>query len=83
MSTRLFIGGDAFEWEERASCASHDREKFFPPHGNAKAAPAKAVCDTCDVQAECLEYALEHDERFGIWGGKTPRERRKLQRPVA
>jgi WhiB family redox-sensing transcriptional regulator len=34
----------------------------------------------CDVRAECLEYALLHDERFGIWGGLSERERRRLRR---
>jgi WhiB family redox-sensing transcriptional regulator len=38
------------------------------------------VCRSCDVRAECLEYALEHDERFGIWGGMSERERRRLKR---
>ena len=41
---------------------------------------AKRVCRSCDVRAECLEYALEHDERFGIWGGMSERERRRLKR---
>ena len=36
---------------------------------------AKAICDLCEVREECLKYALEHDERFGIWGGKTEQER--------
>jgi WhiB family redox-sensing transcriptional regulator len=40
------------------------------------------VCRSCDVRAECLEYALEHDERFGIWGGMSERERRRLKREV-
>jgi WhiB family redox-sensing transcriptional regulator len=35
---------------------------------------------TCEVRAECLEYALAHDERFGIWGGLSERERRKLKK---
>jgi WhiB family redox-sensing transcriptional regulator len=38
------------------------------------------VCRSCDVRAECLEYALENDERFGIWGGMSERERRRLKR---
>ena len=41
---------------------------------------AKRVCMSCEVRAECLEYALEHDERFGIWGGLSERERRRLKR---
>ena len=38
------------------------------------------MCLTCDVRDECLEYALQHDERFGIWGGLSERERRKLKK---
>ena len=52
-------------WQERALCAQTE---------------AKRICTTCEVRAECLEYALEHDERFGIWGGLSERERRRLKR---
>ena len=41
---------------------------------------AKRICQTCTVQTECLEYALANDERFGIWGGLSERERRRLKR---
>ncbi|MDX6335165.1 MAG: WhiB family transcriptional regulator, redox-sensing transcriptional regulator, partial [Streptosporangiaceae bacterium] len=41
---------------------------------------AKKVCRGCEVRVECLEYALEHDERFGIWGGLSERERRRMKR---
>jgi len=40
------------------------------------------VCRTCEVRAECLEYALENDERFGSWGGLSERERRRIKREV-
>ena len=41
---------------------------------------AKKICTGCEVKAECLEYALANDERFGIWGGLSERERRRLRR---
>ena len=41
---------------------------------------AKKICTGCDVRAECLSYALSNDERFGIWGGLSERERRRLKR---
>ena len=44
------------------------------------AGAAKKVCTGCEVRAECLEYALAHDERFGIWGGLSERERRRLKK---
>ena len=78
-------GQDADEaeltWQERALCAQTDPEAFFPEKGGSTR-EAKKVCVSCEVRAECLEYALENDERFGIWGGLSERERRKLKRRV-
>ena len=54
-------------------------EDFFPEKGGSTR-EAKKVCRACEVRTECLEYALQHDERFGIWGGLSERERRKLKR---
>ena len=66
-------------WQERALCAQTDPEAFFPEKGGSTR-EAKKVCASCDVRAECLDYALANDERFGIWGGLSERERRKLKR---
>ncbi|PMC76528.1 MULTISPECIES: WhiB family transcriptional regulator [unclassified Brachybacterium] len=66
-------------WHERALCAQTDPEAFFPEKGGSTR-EAKKVCVSCEVRQECLEYALENDERFGIWGGLSERERRKLKR---
>lgn len=71
----------ALGWQERALCAQTDPEAFFPEKGGSTR-EAKKVCTGCEVRAECLEYALAHDERFGIWGGLSERERRKLKRRV-
>ncbi|GAA4620072.1 WhiB family transcriptional regulator [Saccharopolyspora hordei] len=67
------------EWQERALCAQTDPEAFFPEKGGSTR-EAKRICAGCEVRSECLEYALQHDERFGIWGGLSERERRKLKR---
>lgn len=83
MTTREYVAAGEHPWEEQARCRQVDGELFFPEHGNDTADEAKAVCRHCDVKQECLEYALGHDERFGIWGGLTARERRKLKRRVA
>jgi len=62
---------------------------FFGPEGERqqqrerRERAAKAVYARCPARVECLEYALEHDERFGIWGGLSERERRKLKRHAA
>lgn len=71
---------EALSWQDRALCAETDPEAFFPEKGGSTA-DAKRVCRACEVRAECLEYALANDERFGIWGGLSERERRRLQRP--
>ena len=66
-------------WQERALCAQTDPEAFFPEKGGSTR-EAKKVCLTCEVRTECLESALMNDERFGIWGGLSERERRKLKK---
>lgn len=66
-------------WQERALCAQTDPEAFFPEKGGSTR-EAKRVCAFCEVRAECLDYALANDERFGIWGGLSERERRKFRR---
>ncbi|MCG7309941.1 WhiB family transcriptional regulator [Brachybacterium halotolerans subsp. kimchii] len=78
---QLVADGEEAEvsWQERALCAQTDPEAFFPEKGGSTR-EAKKVCVSCEVRAECLEYALENDERFGIWGGLSERERRKLKR---
>jgi WhiB family redox-sensing transcriptional regulator len=69
----------ALAWQEEALCAQTDPEAFFPEKGGSTR-EAKRICVGCDVKAECLEYALASDERFGIWGGLSERERRRLKR---
>jgi WhiB family redox-sensing transcriptional regulator len=69
----------ALGWQERALCAQTDPEAFFPEKGGSTR-EAKRVCLGCDVRSECLDYALAHDERFGIWGGLSERERRRLKK---
>lgn len=71
--------GEEQDWQERALCAQTDPEAFFPEKGGSTR-DAKRICTSCDVRGECLDYALENDERFGIWGGLSERERRKLKR---
>jgi WhiB family transcriptional regulator, redox-sensing transcriptional regulator len=66
-------------WRQEALCAETDPEAFFPEKGGSTR-EAKKICTGCEVKGECLEYALEHDERFGIWGGLSERERRRLKR---
>lgn len=70
---------EALAWQSDALCAQTDPEAFFPEKGGSTR-EAKRICEGCEVRSECLEYALANDERFGIWGGLSERERRKLRR---
>lgn len=69
------------QWQDRALCAQTDPEAFFPEKGGSTR-EAKRICMGCEVRGECLEYALANDERFGIWGGLSERERRRLKRGI-
>jgi len=70
------------QWQDRALCAQTDPEAFFPEKGGSTR-EAKRICLGCEVRDECLEYALSNDERFGIWGGLSERERRRLKRGIS
>ncbi|QCP06516.1 WhiB family transcriptional regulator [Brevibacterium sp. CS2] len=80
----LLFGGledGVLSWQDQALCAQTDPEAFFPEKGGSTR-EAKKVCASCEVRTQCLEYALENDERFGIWGGLSERERRRLKKQV-
>lgn len=70
------------EWQDDALCAQTGLDMFFPEKGGTTR-DAKKVCGGCDVREQCLAYALENDEHFGIWGGTSERERRKLKKAAA
>ncbi len=73
------VDDEALAWQSDSLCAQTDPEAFFPEKGGSTR-DAKKICSSCEVRAQCLQYALENDERFGIWGGLSERERRKLRR---
>lgn len=73
----LLDGDSGGYWQESALCAQTDPEAFHPEKGGS-AREAKRVCLGCDVREECLDDALEKGDRFGIRGGLSERERRKL-----
>ena len=84
ITTRTAVEDDAevaaeLEWQERALCAQTDPEAFFPEKGGSTR-EAKRVCMSCEVRVQCLDYALENDERIGIWGGLSERERRRVKK---
>lgn len=69
-------------WQDEANCLGVDPDLFFPERG-ASTREAKEVCRGCVVRLDCLEYALVNGEKFGIWGGLSERERRRLRRQRA
>lgn len=66
-------------WQVDALCAQTDPEAFFPEKGGSTR-EAKRICEACEVRRQCLDYAMANDERFGIWGGLSERERRRMRR---
>lgn len=66
-------------WQDGANCLGVDPDLFFPERG-ASTREAKEVCRGCVVREQCLEFALQNGEKFGIWGGLSERERRRIRR---
>lgn len=67
------------DWMVDGACREVGGDVWYPEKGES-AVPAKRLCLGCPVRSQCLEYALEHDERFGVWGGLSYVERRRLAR---
>lgn len=67
------------DWPDKAACKGADADLFFPERG-ASTRKAKAICAACEVKGECLDYAIEMGEKFGIWGGLNERDRRKVRK---
>ena len=79
--TQLAETGD-LAWQHYANCLGVDPELFFPERG-VSTREARAVCQGCVVKDECLDFAIRNSEKFGIWGGKSERERRRVRRQRA
>lgn len=69
-------------WRDFALCAEADPEAWFPDTGEPSA-PAKAICAACFVRGQCLDYALATDQAWGVWGGLSECQRRKLKKEMA
>lgn len=75
-------------WRARAACRGTDPDLFFPVRpGGRGGGPARlahehaiSICRRCPVTHDCLAYALDTDERHGVWGGTTPQDRAALRR---
>jgi WhiB family redox-sensing transcriptional regulator len=66
-----------YSWQTEASCRGVDAELFFPAT-DEEAGAARSICETCPVRMACLAFALDRNERFGVWGGMTEKERSRL-----
>jgi WhiB family redox-sensing transcriptional regulator len=73
---------DSHDWVLRARCREEPTDTFFPDTRNRGVSHdrALALCQECPVRAECLDFAVSNGEKYGIWGGTVPHERRKLRR---
>ena len=78
-NSRIIFGSrEDLKWQEKAICQQTDPEAFFPEKGGSNQ-EAKSICRKCPVRLECLEYALNNNEKFGVWGGLDERERARLK----
>jgi len=66
-------------WQERGACYGIDPDVFFPS-SEEDAGAALAYCRSCDIREMCLAWALKNGERYGVWGGTTEQQRRRLVR---
>lgn len=69
---------DAPAWHARRACNGVDPEIFYPESGGTTR-PAKKLCADCPVRAQCLQFALDNNEIYGVWGGTSERERRPIR----
>jgi len=69
-------------WQDRAACFGIDPDLFFPVSED-EAGPALTFCGSCRIREECLAWAIKNGERYGVWGGLTEQQRRRLARQVA
>lgn len=70
---------DDLSWQDYANCRGADADLFFPERG-ASTRKAKSICAECEVRSSCLDFAIREGEKFGIWGGMSERERRRVRR---
>jgi WhiB family transcriptional regulator, redox-sensing transcriptional regulator len=76
--------GSATNWRSAGACLGADPDLFFPTTTTGLAqeqiARAKMICAACRVRQECLDFAMAHDQVYGIWGGTTPEDRQRDRR---
>ena len=73
------LGGLDMSWQKQASCLGTHPDLFFPKSGVSHK-EAKAVCQSCPVRQDCLDFAIVAGEEFGIWGGLNGKQRQRVRR---
>lgn len=75
------------DWRNEALCAFYGRQTgnfdlWFPEDGDGEELEqqAKTICGNCPVRQQCLRWVFDHPQNYGIFGGLTPADRRKLER---
>ena len=66
------------KWQRQGACLGAHPDLFFPERGQSTK-PAKEICKSCKVKEECLKFALDGSEQFGVWGGMSERQRKRLR----
>lgn len=79
--------GIDYNWEKKAACkelTQEQKDDFYPVSGNGKGKVmikrARKICMECPVLYECLHAALTTNERYGVWGMSSPKQRLRLRR---
>lgn len=76
--TLAWLGFDLPDWYDDALCAQTDPEQFYPERGGS-VREAKKVCAACPVREQCRAHALANDEHWGVWGGLSEFDRRRMR----
>jgi WhiB family redox-sensing transcriptional regulator len=78
---------DTRRWRDAGACNGEDPDLFAPDGTTGRwalrTAQAKAICGRCPVRTQCLEWALDTRQEYGIYGGLTEDERWNLRRRQA
>ena len=74
---------DERPWAAFAACRDTDPEVFFAGADGGDTTTARRICAGCPVAEECLQWAVTARASFGVWGGTTEQERRRLTRRSA
>jgi WhiB family redox-sensing transcriptional regulator len=76
VSVLELLSGVGEDWRARAACRRGLLDAMFPTEQDKKGIEyAKSLCQLCPVRRQCLSWALDNGEQYGIWGGATPEER--------